>query len=151
MTKKELERDLKILKSQNFIQSFRIEWDKRHSEYYKAYFRDYYWNDHQRLVDFTDKSDVLRKNIREFIEKRQLEKAREQFEDTYSIILEDHEDGGLFIAEVRTNWDIERIKKETKKLYKEYYSDKRVWGRDFYEELSLNTWLNIYRADVLSI
>lgn len=72
-------------------------------------------------------------------------------ENTYSIILEDHESGDLYIAEVKTNWDIERIKKETKKLYKEYYSDKRVWGRDFYEELSLNTWLNIYRADVLSI
>lgn len=150
MTKKELERDLKILKSQNFIQSFRIEWDKRHSEYYKAYFRDYYWNDHQRLVDFTDKSDVLRKNIREFIEKRQLEKVREQFEDIYSIILEDHEDGELFIAEVRTNWDIERLKEENRKLNEEQRDDNRERD-DYYWELSYRTWLKIYRADVLSI
>lgn len=72
-------------------------------------------------------------------------------ENTYSIILEDHESGDLFIAEVSTNWDIKRIEKETKKLYKEYYSDKRTRGRDFYEELWINTWLKIYKADVLSI
>lgn len=150
MTKKELERDLKILKSQTFIQSFRIEWDKRHSEYYKAYFRDYYWNNHERLVDFTDKSDELRKNIREFIEKRQLEKAREQFEDTYSIILEDHEDGELFIAEVRTNWDIERLEEENEKLNEEQRDDNRDRD-DYYWELSYRTWLKIYKADVLYI
>ena len=71
--------------------------------------------------------------------------------DTYSIVLRDHESDSLvFIAEVRTYGDIERIKQVKKELYEEYDEERNDWD-DFYEELGLRTWLNIYRADVLDI
>lgn len=71
-------------------------------------------------------------------------------ENTYSIILQDHESGDLYIAEVRTNWDIDRIEKENEKLNEEQRDDNREWS-DYYDELSYRTWLNIYKADVLYI
>ena len=43
-----------------------------------------------------------------------------------------------------------QIEEQMKQL-KEYYSDERTRGRDFYEELWTRTWLNIYRADVFSV
>lgn len=70
-------------------------------------------------------------------------------ENTYSIILQDHESGELYIAEIRTNGDIERIRKESEKLTEETYEDSR--GGDFIEELSERTWLNIYYTNVLEI
>lgn len=70
-------------------------------------------------------------------------------ENTYSIILQDHESGELYIAEIRTNGDIERIRKESEKLTEETYEDS--WGGDFIEELSERTWLNIYYTNVLEI
>lgn len=70
-------------------------------------------------------------------------------ENTYSIILQDHESGELYIAEIRTNGDIERIRKESEKLTEETYEDD--WSGDFIEELSGRTWLNIYSTNVLEI
>lgn len=69
--------------------------------------------------------------------------------DTYSIILKDHEYEELYIAEVRTYWDIERIREEAKKLTLESYEED--WSCDFIEELSNRTGLNIYIANVLDI
>jgi hypothetical protein len=54
-------------------------------------------------------------------------------EDVYSIVLRDHESEELYIAEVRTYGDIERIKKESEKLKQESYEDN--WSLDFYDEL----------------
>lgn len=72
-------------------------------------------------------------------------------ENTYSIVLRDHESDYLvFIAEVRTQWDIERIKSTRDQLYRECEDDNQE-RIDFYEELANRTWLNIYRADVLDI
>lgn len=72
-------------------------------------------------------------------------------EDTYSIVLRDHESDNLvFIAEVRTQGDIERIKQTARLLYDEYYEETNEWD-DFYVELENRTGLNIYRADVLDI
>lgn len=72
-------------------------------------------------------------------------------EDTYSIVLRDHESEHLvFIAEVRTQGDIERIKQVRNELYEEYDNDTNEWD-DFYVELENRTGLNIYRADVLDI
>ena len=72
-------------------------------------------------------------------------------EDTYSIVLRDHESEHLvFIAEVRTQGDIERIKQVRRELYEEYENDTNEWD-DFYVELENRTGLNIYRADVLDI
>ena len=72
-------------------------------------------------------------------------------EDVYSIVLRDHESDYLvFIAEVRTQWDIERIKQVSRELYEEYYDDINERD-DFYEELWTRTGLNIYRATVLDI
>ena len=72
-------------------------------------------------------------------------------EDTYSIVLRDHESDYLvFIAEVRTQWDIERIKQVRRELYEEYDNDTNE-RYDFYEELWNRTGLNIYKADVLDI
>ena len=70
-------------------------------------------------------------------------------ENTYSIILRDHESDELYIAEVTTNWDIERIIKESQKLTEETYEDD--WSGNFIEELSERTWLNIYIANVFEI
>lgn len=70
-------------------------------------------------------------------------------EDTYAIILRDHEDWELYIAEVRTCWDIDRIRKESEKLTQETY--KEDWSLDFIEELWNRTGLNIYVANVLDI
>lgn len=70
-------------------------------------------------------------------------------EDTYAIILRDHEDWELYIAEVRTYWDIDRIRKESEKLTQETYEED--WSSDFIEELSSRTGLNIYVANVLDI
>lgn len=71
--------------------------------------------------------------------------------DTYSIVLRDHESEHLvFIAEVRTHWDIERIKRVRDELYREYDNETNERD-DFYEELENRTGLNIYRADVLDI
>jgi len=70
-------------------------------------------------------------------------------ENTYSIILRDHESGDLYIAEVRTQWDIDRIIKEAEKLTEETYQDD--WSLNFWEELSDRTWLVIYEANVLDI
>lgn len=72
-------------------------------------------------------------------------------ENTYSIILRDHESDTLFIAEVVTQWDIERIEKENRKLNEEFWEDNYEWDPDFYVELWIRTWLNIYRADVLYV
>lgn len=72
-------------------------------------------------------------------------------EDTYSIVLRDHESEYLvFIAEVRTQGDIERIKQVRRELYEEWDNDTNERD-DFYEELQNRTGLNIYRADVLDI
>ena len=70
-------------------------------------------------------------------------------EDVYSIVLRDHESEELYIAEVRTYGDIERIKKESEKLTQESYEDD--WSSDFYEELWTRTGLRIYEADILDI
>ena len=75
--------------------------------------------------------------------------AVESLRNTYSIILRDHESKELYIAEITTNWDIERIKKESKKLTEETYRDDRAL--DFIEELGDRTWLNIYETNVLDI
>lgn len=70
-------------------------------------------------------------------------------ENTYSIILRDHESEELYIAEITTNWDIDRILTESKKLTEETYRDDR--NLNFIEELWDRTWLNIYEANVLDI
>lgn len=70
--------------------------------------------------------------------------------NTYSIVLIDHESNDLYIAEVVTRWDLERIVKENDKLNEEQRNDDRERD-DYYEELSIRTWLNIYRADFLYI
>ena len=70
--------------------------------------------------------------------------------NTYSIVLIDHESNDPYIAEVVTRWDLERIVKESDKLNEEQRNDDRERD-DYYEELSIRTWLNIYRADFLYI
>ena len=73
-----------------------------------------------------------------------------QMEDFYSIVLRDHESDELYIAEVRTNWDIDRIIKARDEMNQEYADDTNERD-DFYEELSSRTWLYIYHANVLDI
>lgn len=64
-----------------------------------------------------------------------------------AIILHDNEDNEL-IAYIHTQWDIERIKKEYKKLNEEYYED-TYEGMDFYYELSERTGLQIFEPQHL--
>lgn len=71
-------------------------------------------------------------------------------ENTYSIILQDHESNELYIAEVITQWDIERIIKENEKLNEEQRDENRDRD-DYYVELGNRTWLNIYKANVFTI
>lgn len=71
-------------------------------------------------------------------------------ENTYSIVLQDHENNELYIAEIITQWDINRIVEENKKLNEEQRDDDRDWD-DYYIELSNRTWLRIYRAPVLIV
>lgn len=71
-------------------------------------------------------------------------------ENTYSIVLIDHESNDLYIAEVITNWDLKRIVEENEKLNEEQRNDDRERD-DYYEELWIRTWLNIYKADFLYI
>ena len=75
--------------------------------------------------------------------------AVESLRNTYSIILRDHESEELYIAEITTNWDIDRIIKESRKLTEETYKDDR--DLNFIDELGERTWLNIYNANVLDI
>lgn len=70
-------------------------------------------------------------------------------ENTYSIILRDHESEELYIAEIRTNGDIDRIIKESRKLTEETYREDRCWN--FIEELEDRTWINIYEVNILDI
>ena len=119
MTKKELARDFEILKSQWFIKKYHIEWDKRTDEYYKVFYTDYYGNEAQRLVFFDDKSDELRQDIREFIEKTKLEEARK----TNSVwILERMLYNGFSVC-TATFSDYKKAKKEFDEL-------KNIWEQD---------------------
>ena len=70
-------------------------------------------------------------------------------ENTYSIILRDHESGEYYIAEITNDWDIDRIEKEAEKLTQETYEDD--WSSNFIEELSSRTWINIYETWILEI
>lgn len=66
------------------------------------------------------------------------------------IILIDHEDNSLYIAEIRKPEDLQKIDRENKKLNEEQRDDNR--GRtDYYIELSDRTWVNIYKADFLYV
>ena len=71
------------------------------------------------------------------------------------IILIDHESNDLFIAEIKGKWDIEKIKKENKKLddeYCDYDNPEYNWQySDYYDELSYRTGIKIYRADCLYV
>lgn len=66
------------------------------------------------------------------------------------IILIDHEDNSLYIAEIRKPEDLQKIDRENKKLNEEQRNDNRE-RTDYYEELSNRTWVNIYKADFLYI
>ena len=66
------------------------------------------------------------------------------------IILIDHEDNSLYIAEIRKQEDLQKIDRENKKLNEEQRDDNRE-RTDYYEELSNRTWINIYKADFLYI
>lgn len=66
------------------------------------------------------------------------------------IILIDHEDNSLYIAEIRKPEDLQKIDRENKKLNEEQRDDNRE-RTDYYEELSNRTWINIYKADFLYI
>lgn len=66
------------------------------------------------------------------------------------IILIDHEDNSLYIAEIRKPEDLQKIDRENKKLNEEQRDDNRE-RTDYYEELSNRTWVNIYKADFLYI
>jgi len=71
-------------------------------------------------------------------------------ENVYSIILRDTNNWELFVAEVTTHWDIERIKKVIEELNKEYQEGTNEWDeRNFIDELWYRTWLNIYSPGVL--
>ena len=66
------------------------------------------------------------------------------------IILIDHEDNSLYIAEIRKPEDLQKIDRENKKLNEEQRDDNRE-RTDYYIELSDRTWVNIYKADFLYI
>lgn len=66
------------------------------------------------------------------------------------IILIDHEDNSLYIAEIRKPEDLQKIDRENKKLNEEQRDDNRE-RTDYYVELSNRTWVNIYKADFLYI
>lgn len=66
------------------------------------------------------------------------------------IILIDHEDNSLYIAEIRKPEDLQKIDRENKKLNEEQRDDNRE-RTDYYIELSNRTWVNIYKADFLYI
>lgn len=66
------------------------------------------------------------------------------------IILIDHEDNSLYIAEIRKPEDLQKIDRENKKLNEEQRDDNRE-RTDYYIELSNRTWINIYKADFLYI
>lgn len=66
------------------------------------------------------------------------------------IILIDHEDNSLYIAEIRKPEDLQKIDRENKKLNEEQRDDNRERA-DYYVELSNRTWVNIYKADFLYI
>lgn len=68
-----------------------------------------------------------------------------------SIILIDHESNDLFIAEIKNNTDIEKIKIENKKLNDEYYENENTERDDYYLELQNRTWIKIYKADFLYV
>ena len=68
----------------------------------------------------------------------------------YSIVLEDHESKDLYVAEVNWKEDIGKIIDVRAELNYEYWKKTNKWD-DFYEELWVRTWLNIYMADVLAI
>lgn len=53
------------------------------------------------------------------------------------------------LADINTNWDIDRLEEEWHKLAKDFYSDNYEWEPDFYDELAKRTWLNIYQTHVL--
>jgi hypothetical protein len=54
------------------------------------------------------------------------------------IILIDHEDNSLYIAEIRKPEDLQKIDRENKKLNEEQRDDNRE-RTDYYEELSNRT------------
>ena len=58
--------------------------------------------------------------------------------NTYSIVLIDHESNDLYIAEIRTKKDMEKIVEENNKLNEEQREDDRE-RTDYYEELSNRT------------
>lgn len=66
------------------------------------------------------------------------------------IILIDHEDNSLYIAEIRKPEDLQKIDRENKKLNEEQRDDSRE-RTDYYVELSNRTWINIYKADFLYV
>lgn len=66
------------------------------------------------------------------------------------IILIDHEDNSLYIAEIRKPEDLQKIDRENKKLNEEQRDDNRE-RTDYYIELSDRTWVNIYKADLLYV
>ena len=67
------------------------------------------------------------------------------------IILIDHEDEWLFIAEITKDSDIKKIEKENEKLNSEFREDSYKWDMDYYVELENRTWVNIYKADFLYV
>lgn len=66
------------------------------------------------------------------------------------IILIDHEDNSLYIAEIRKPEDLQKIDRENRKLNEEQRDDNRE-RTDYYIELSDRTWVNIYKADLLYV
>lgn len=58
--------------------------------------------------------------------------------NTYSIVLIDHESNDLYIAEIRTKKDMEKIVEENNKLNEEQREDDRE-RTDYYEELGVRT------------
>ena len=69
--------------------------------------------------------------------------------NTYPIVVRDDENN-ILIAEIETDGDIDRLRKENEKLNNEY-REKDYEGDMYYDELEKRTGIKIYFADVLDL
>ena len=128
-------------KEQNARYRERHPYVSRKKEFKNSYSKEYrqkYYQEHREKI--------LEQSRRRRYEKRRLKRK----ENMCSIILRDTNNWELFVAEVTTHWDIERIKNIIEELNKEYQEGTNEWDeRNFIDELWYRTWLNIYSAGVL--